>query len=306
MSVFLKCTAVVGAFAGLMISGVQAQPAAVDKDSLVSAALIADTTAVKPGQPFRVGVLFKMQPGWHIYYKNPGESGFASTVKWNIPDSASITETQYPAPITFESPGEVMSFGYEGETLLMAEVNLAKAPEDGKLVINAPTSWLMCSDRCIPNKKELTLTLPVGDGQPANAELFAKYKKLVAKKAATLPETAKVTATPDGSSTTFEVVITPPAGKQIAAGGDQASGRQPFFYPNLEKGYVIQAPKVTGEVAQAGTIKTYNGPVTIKWKVDPEADSAEPLKRLDGVIAYQTVTDGKLDEPVIVEVQQKL
>lgn len=310
MSVF-KSAAILGAlaFTGVLVpvAQLQAQPGgSPDKDSLVSASLIADTTAVKPGQPFTVGVLFKMQPGWHIYYKNPGESGFATTVKWNIPDSASISETLYPAPITFESPGEVMSYGYEGETLLMAEVNLAKAPADGKLVITAPANWLMCSDRCIPNKKELTLTLPAGDGQPANQELFAKYKKQVAKKAGELPEAAKVKTTADGSSTVFELTITPPAGKQIAAGGDQASGRAPFFYPNLEKGYVFEAPKATGKAAQAGALKTYDGPVTIKWKTEPEAEAAEPLKRIDGVVVYQTVTDGKLDEPLIVEVQQKL
>jgi DsbC/DsbD-like thiol-disulfide interchange protein len=290
--------------------GAAAAPAAApasDKDSIVQPTLLADTTAVKPGTTFTLGILYKLQPEWHIYYKNPGESGFATTVQWNLPEGASVGETMYPAPLTFESPGPVMCYGYEGEAMLLAEVNLGKAPADGKVTITAKTRWLMCSDRCIPNSKELTLTLPVGEPEPANADVFSKYKKLVPKKVGALPENAKITATPSGSSMTYELTITPPAGKQIAAGDEAGHGaHMPFFYPTPAKGYVLQAPKVTGKATQAGSIKVYDGPVTITWKSDPEVNAAEPLKRLDGTLVYQTVTNGKLDDPVLVEVGQKL
>jgi thiol:disulfide interchange protein DsbD len=38
---------------------------------LVKAELLADTTAVVPGKPFTVGVLLKMAPHWHTYWKFP-------------------------------------------------------------------------------------------------------------------------------------------------------------------------------------------------------------------------------------------
>ena len=278
-----------------------------DKNSIVQPTLMADTTAIKPGTTFTLGILYKMQPDWHIYYENPGESGFATTVQWNLPEGASVGETLYPAPITFESPGPVLSYGYEGETMLLAEVNLAKAPADGNVTITAKSRWLMCSDRCIPNSKELTISLPVGDPAPANAAQFDKYKKLVPKKAGELPDAASINATPNGSSMTYELTITPPAGQQIVAAGESAhDAHKPFFYPAVVNGYMLQAPTVTGKKVEAGKLQVYDGPVTISWKSDPENNTAEPLKRLDGTLVYQTIADGKLQEPTLLEVGQKL
>ena len=51
----------------------------------VEAALLTDVAQVKAGDAFRVGVRFRMDPGWHIYWKNPGESGLASEVTWDTP-----------------------------------------------------------------------------------------------------------------------------------------------------------------------------------------------------------------------------
>lgn len=277
-----------------------------DKDSIVQPTLLANVTAVKPGTSFLVGVKFKLQPDWHIYYKNPGESGFATTVKWGLPEGASVGETLYPAPLMFESPGPVTSYGYEGETMLLARVNVPTAPADGKITITAKANWLMCSDRCIPNKKDLTLTLPVGEPQPANAADFDKYQKLVPPAAEQLPEAAKLTTTPSGSSMNYEITITPPEGKTIAVGGEASESHVPFFYPAIAKGYVLTAPEVDGKAIDAGGIKVYDGPVKITWKAAPETNTAEPLKRLDGVLVYQLVSDGKLDAPVLAEVSQKL
>lgn len=292
--------------AGLIasVAGAQAQPGTMpDKDSIVQPVLMANTTAVKPGTTITVGVLFKVQPHWHIYYKNPGESGFATTVKWGLPEGASVGETLYPAPITFESPGPVTSYGYEGETMLLAEVNIPKAPADGKVTITASSRWLMCSDRCIPNKKDLTLTLPVGDPQPANAEVFAKYKKLIPTATSKLPDEVKLKTTPSGSSLTYELTITPPAGKTIAVGGKSSKAHAPYFYPAVSKGYILSAPQIEGKVTDGGQ---YDGPVKITWKADPEVNSAAPPNRLDGTLAYQFISNGKPEEPVLLEVAQKL
>ena len=46
-------------------------------DHLVKAELLADVSSVKPGEPFTVGVLLKMKPHWHVYWKNPGDSRHA-------------------------------------------------------------------------------------------------------------------------------------------------------------------------------------------------------------------------------------
>lgn len=52
--------------------------AAAPKD-LVKVALLADASSIKAGQPFTVGVKLTIKPDWHVYWKNPGDSGMATT-----------------------------------------------------------------------------------------------------------------------------------------------------------------------------------------------------------------------------------
>lgn len=314
-------------FAGLvsacLVSACQAQPPAaksstgasssaaakLDKDSIVQPTLLADTTAVEPGTTFTLGVLYKIQPDWHIYYKSPGASGFATSVQWGLPPGASVSETLYPAPIRFQSPGPVVSFGYENEVMLMVEAQAADLPVNGQVQITAKTRWLMCSDRCIPNNKQLTLSLPVGKGKPANQEVFDKYRKMLPKAQQSLPAAVKAAANASGSSTAFTLTITPPAGKKLVAAGHEGLFPANFF-PVDQKGYVIDPPAIEGAAASnseaAGGLKVYDGPVKISWKVEPDMNSAEPYKNLNGTLVYQTVTGTTPDAPVLLELNQKM
>ncbi len=54
-------------------------------DEPVQAAFFADASAAAPGQPFKVGVLFRIAPEWHIYWKYPGDAGLATEVKFELP-----------------------------------------------------------------------------------------------------------------------------------------------------------------------------------------------------------------------------
>src|SRR5688572_9197775 len=72
--------------------------------NLVRAKLVADTTAVKAGQPFTVGVLLEIAPKWHVYWSNPGDSGMPTTVKFIAPDGFKVGELQYPTPVSFKQP----------------------------------------------------------------------------------------------------------------------------------------------------------------------------------------------------------
>jgi DsbC/DsbD-like thiol-disulfide interchange protein len=159
----------------------------------------------------------------------------------------------------------------------------------------------MCSDRCIPNSKELTLSLPVGEGKPANAEVFDKYRKLVPQKAAELPDNAVAKVDTSGSATTFTITITPPAGKNVVAEGHEGV-HGAYFYPNDLDGYVIEPPKVTGKTKDAGGVKVFEGPATITYSAEPNVNSAEPAKKVSGTLVYQTMTGSTKDKPVLVEV----
>ena len=46
-----------------------------DGKELVTASLVTDVGAIQAGQRFRIGILYQIEPGWHIYWKYPGDSG---------------------------------------------------------------------------------------------------------------------------------------------------------------------------------------------------------------------------------------
>src|SRR5688500_16812326 len=52
---------------------------------LVKVELLAEPAAVKPGEPFAVGIKLTMKEHWHTYWRNPGDSGEPTQVIWKLP-----------------------------------------------------------------------------------------------------------------------------------------------------------------------------------------------------------------------------
>ena len=146
---------------------------------LVTAKLVADVATVQPGRPFRLGVLFEMREGWHIYWKNPGNAGLATELALRAPKGFAVGELRWPVPVTFRQPGDIVGYGYEGEVLVWAEVTPPAAAAPGsRVVAEAAPSWLACRDRCVQGNAALRLALPVrATAAPANARLFAAWAK---------------------------------------------------------------------------------------------------------------------------------
>src|SRR5262245_56125414 len=51
----------------------------------VQVALVADTTSMQPGSDLHVGLRFAPERGWHVYWRNPGDSGEAPRLTWRLP-----------------------------------------------------------------------------------------------------------------------------------------------------------------------------------------------------------------------------
>jgi DsbC/DsbD-like thiol-disulfide interchange protein len=120
----------------------------------VSARLVADAS-----NGLRVGVQLTMEPGWHVYWVNPGDSGLATEVMWSAPEGVALGPLQWPAPEVFTSPGDLTSFGYSGEVTLAADVGTLSGPPRGTL--RAAVSWLACKDVCLLG--DATLEADLGD-----------------------------------------------------------------------------------------------------------------------------------------------
>jgi thiol:disulfide interchange protein DsbD len=152
---------------------------------LAEADLVADTAAIVPGKPFRIGMHLRMAPGWHIYWKNPGDSGIATAPGWDLPETFTVSALDWPLPRRLVEPGNIEVYAYKDETLLIAEVTPPASIDQKEITLRANPKWLVCEQICIPGAAELELTLPVAESAaPANAGLFSKFNALVPSKSA--------------------------------------------------------------------------------------------------------------------------
>jgi thiol:disulfide interchange protein/DsbC/DsbD-like thiol-disulfide interchange protein len=156
--------------------------AAVFKTDHVSAELVAEQTAVQPGQTVRVGLKIVHQPHWHTYWRNPGDSGLPTTVNWTLPPSAQVSEIQWPAPKRLPV-GPLVNYGYEDELLLPQTLVVpSNAVPGSTLVLRAQANWLVCKDVCIPEGGALSLQLPVvtKDVMPGSTPHLPTFEQLEA------------------------------------------------------------------------------------------------------------------------------
>ncbi|HFB2047707.1 MAG: thioredoxin family protein [Hyphomicrobiaceae bacterium] len=121
--------------------------------------LIADVTHIVPGRPFKLALHQTLEPKWHTYWKNPGDSGEPIRISWRMPKDFSVSQISWPAPEAI-SVGHLMNYGYYDEVLLPMTVLPPKDLTDDQVTFIAVASWLVCERICIPEKATLTITLP--------------------------------------------------------------------------------------------------------------------------------------------------
>src|ERR1700730_15982926 len=147
---------------------------------LVHAALVSDTKAIVPGKSFTVGLLLRMAPGWHTYWKFSGDAGLPTEIKWKLAPGWKAGEIEWPIPLKTNDPGDIQTYGYQDEVLLMQEITPPPVIDDSVVKLTEEVNWLVCEKICIPGSANLQLELPKSTtSAAANTELFARYRRLL-------------------------------------------------------------------------------------------------------------------------------
>ncbi len=129
----------------------------------VEARLVSEMVGVPNGAGMTVslGLILKMQPHWHTYWRNPGESGEPTAITWTLPPGFNAGDINWPYPQRIEF-GELANYGYSDQVLLRVSIKVPPGLKLGdKVTFVANATWLVCKDICIPEKATLDLTLPV-------------------------------------------------------------------------------------------------------------------------------------------------
>jgi thiol:disulfide interchange protein DsbD len=94
--VCLAVSAAIALASGLEAAQPSNQGSRMGKGPHVQVELIADRAA--PGDSMRLGLKFDLEPGWHIYWQNPGDSGGPPEAAWTLPPGMMATGFEWPAP----------------------------------------------------------------------------------------------------------------------------------------------------------------------------------------------------------------
>ncbi|HEY0436763.1 MAG TPA: protein-disulfide reductase DsbD domain-containing protein, partial [Phenylobacterium sp.] len=187
----------------------------------VQASLVADSTAIAPGQTIHVALRQQIEPHWHTYWRNSGDSGEPTDLKWDLPGGWQAGGFTWPTPRRLPV-GPLMNYGYEGDVLLPMTLTAPAAAKPGQPVtLKAKARFLVCAEICVPEDADLTLTLPVTAG-PAPADL--NWAPQIAKVLAEAPKPGLLSATfrPKGESVALAVTGAPLKGANAAGA---------YFYP---------------------------------------------------------------------------
>ena len=136
--------------------------------------LLAAADAVHPGERILFGVEQTLEPEWHTYWINPGETGVPTRIAWDLPAGARAGAIAWPVPDRFRT-GPVTSYGYAGRATLLSTLTVPQDARPGtSFPVRARVSWLVCKDVCIPQQAEVGLALPVlAVGMPSGAGALA-------------------------------------------------------------------------------------------------------------------------------------
>ncbi len=233
-----------------------AQPAGQDN---LKVELIAESDAPAAGSEVTIAFVAKPDPGWHGYWKNPGDAGLDTRLDWTLPQGVTAGELRYPVPTRLMIAG-IMNYIYKGNYTQFATLKLPAGLAPGAaLPIAVRADYLICTDEiCVPETENLKINLTVGDGSitPERRAQFDQWRRLLPKP---LGSEAKFQVT-DG---TLRIAIPFPASVDL--------WKDAYFFPLTVDAVNYSAPQTV----------TRDGDMVI---VTVKAGSKVP-ERLDGILA---------------------
>jgi thiol:disulfide interchange protein/DsbC/DsbD-like thiol-disulfide interchange protein len=247
--------------------------------------LISPDAQLHSGTSNSAGLYFKLEPGWHVYWKNPGDAGEPPHIKWTLPQGITAGPLQFPIPKRLPL-GPLMDFGYEDEVLFPIQLNVAAGAPSGPATLHARVDWLVCRGSCIPEKTELEITRPVATGSATVQPDQNIWDRLANKLPQPLPANLKIGFVP--TSTGIRLTIN-------------------TGHKETEASFFPSSPDILSNPAPQTASPTANG-VTLDLKKD-ESLAANPkelagLLQLSGGRAYELIAlagQPKAPKPVPVQ-----
>jgi DsbC/DsbD-like thiol-disulfide interchange protein len=122
----------------------------------LEAELVAQDAAAVPGSTIFVALRQKIQPGWHTYWRNPGDAGDSTKITWTLPAGWAAGDIVWPTPEQ-SRVGPLLDYAYTGQVLLPTPISVPADAKPGSTVtIKAAAAFLVCEQICVPEDATLT------------------------------------------------------------------------------------------------------------------------------------------------------
>ena len=267
------------------------------RGSVVSTAQVQATlqvyapNGIVAGETLWLGLQIQHQAHWHTYWRNPGDSGLATELQWQLPEGLKPGNLIWPAPQKIPV-GSMANYGYEGTVLLVTPVQVApkfkanEAPSD--ITVQLHASWLVCKQECIPQEGDFVVRVPV-KGSTVMAPVA--FQAALANQAQMLTGKHEAVIAEDGRTLTLKVETLPP---ELSSGAWTVFPQTPNVMrnnatPNIQADRItlpisserMDSPKrmawllVQGEAnAPTGKQWVFETPIQGKWQEWTEPPSA--------------------------------
>lgn len=170
-----------------------------------------------------LGLRFKLREGWHIYWRNPGDSGRAVTVRWQLPGDVSVGVLQWPLPTRLA----LGSYGYEEQVVLPVRLHLGRrAVREHRLPVVARVDWQVGREVCLSGSATLAIALPLRGAERVQA---AEWAQEIQAARATVPKAAPLTWRLSVMSQRHSLLLTVDTGTRL-----QSASFFPFAETQIE------------------------------------------------------------------------
>ncbi|NWF49826.1 MAG: hypothetical protein HXY49_04720, partial [Ignavibacteriaceae bacterium] len=213
--------------------------------------------------------LVELEEGWHLYWRNSGDTGIPTSIEFGLPEGITVSEIQWAVPKVFEYEG-LASFGYDKQVLLLTELTIPENYQSNSVSVTAKLKSLICKDVCIPFNTTVSKEIMLMNNFPADDDastLFTRTRK-------NLPEVKndfELSITPDEDFITLIIQSLNPGLAKI---------NSLYFLPyenGIFKNTAEQNYKVNDD--------------RIELKLEYDHFKTEELKELFGILVFQ------LDDP---------
>ncbi len=146
--------------------------------------LVAETPRPRAGSTVTLALETRPESGWHGYWRNPGDAGFASKFDWTLPKGATISEPEWPVPTTL-IVADLMNYVYETPYAPLLRLHVPDGVAPGtRLPIRLHAIYLVCTrEICVPENQTVETSLTVGDGAiaPETRARFDAHRRAIAQ-----------------------------------------------------------------------------------------------------------------------------